>query len=98
MDDDRGKGKPMHHAFGNYLKQLRTSKNLTQSELAEKCEITRAYLSHVETGERKTPSPEVLRKMSCALGVSYVGMLLKAGVLTEADLIFTTREVVTNHA
>lgn len=39
--------------FGNILKQLRTERNLTQSELAEKLGLSKSSISMYENGKRE---------------------------------------------
>lgn len=45
------------------LKSLRTTNNLTLSELSKELKITSAYLSYLETGKRK-PSVVVAKKLA----------------------------------
>lgn len=37
--------------FGNVLRKLRESRNLSQEEFSELCEISRAYYGRIERGE-----------------------------------------------
>ena len=37
-------------AFGKVLKQLRSTKGVSQQELADNCDIERAYISRLERG------------------------------------------------
>ena len=39
--------------IGNTIKKLRKSKGMNQSEFAEKCDITQAYLSQIENNKRE---------------------------------------------
>jgi transcriptional regulator with XRE-family HTH domain len=58
-------------AFGERLQLLREAKgdgNLTQEDLAERCELDKSHISRFETGER-TPSLEQLGLLACGLGV-----------------------------
>lgn len=52
----------------NILKDIRTDKHLTLSELAEKTGVTTGYLSHIETGKRRLPM-KLVPVMAKALGV-----------------------------
>lgn len=54
--------------LGKQIAKLRKAKSLTQAQLAEKIEVTQAYLGHVEQGI-KSPSLETLEKISKALKV-----------------------------
>ncbi|MDT2905182.1 helix-turn-helix transcriptional regulator [Lactococcus lactis] len=55
--------------FGNKLKTLRKSKELTQSELARQLNLSKGTVSSYEQG-KMYPSVEVLIKMCQILGVS----------------------------
>ncbi|WP_158232715.1 helix-turn-helix domain-containing protein [Sporosarcina sp. P17b] len=66
--------------FGAYLKSLREQKSLTLTELGDLIGYSNPYLSQIENGKRKAmPSPELLGKLSEALGVSYFDLMSKAG-------------------
>lgn len=55
--------------FGLKLKTLRKEAGMTQSELAAKLNITKSVISYYELSER-TPSPDVLIKLSAIFHVS----------------------------
>ena len=55
--------------FGKKLKELRTSANLTQAQLGQLIGITKSVVSFYELQER-TPSPDVLIKLSQVFHVS----------------------------
>jgi len=61
-------------AFGNRLRSLRKSSNLTQEELAEKASLDRTYISSCERGNRNV-SLENIYRLSQALGVSPKDLL-----------------------
>lgn len=54
--------------LGKQIAKLRKAKGLTQGELAEKIEVTQAYLGHIEQGI-KSPSLETLEKIAKILKV-----------------------------
>lgn len=54
--------------FGNKIKELRKSKNLSQEKLANLAEIDRTYLPTIEKGLRNV-SIEVIEKLAIALEV-----------------------------
>ena len=55
--------------FGKKLKQLRTDVGMTQAELASRLNVTNSVVSYYELRER-TPSPEVLIKLSAIFHVT----------------------------
>lgn len=54
--------------LGNRIRAIRLEKNLTQAELAERCECNRNYISMLERGERN-PSYKSLLMIAEGLGV-----------------------------
>lgn len=54
--------------FGKHLKELRTVKGLSQSELAFKGDFDRNYIGMLERGERN-PSLKNLKRLSDALEI-----------------------------
>lgn len=57
------------------LKRFRKEKRMTQRELAEKVEVTAAYIALLETGVRINPSTNVISKIAKALGVQINDLL-----------------------
>ena len=55
--------------FGNRLKELRKESGLTQQQLAARLGISKSVVSYYELQER-TPSPEVIVKLSSIFHVS----------------------------
>ena len=55
--------------FGSRLKELRRQSGLTQQQLADRLGVTKSVVSFYELRER-SPSPEVLAKMSYVFHVS----------------------------
>lgn len=56
--------------FGKKLKDLRKSKGLGVNQLALKSGLSASTISRFETGQRKGPTLETVKKLSKALGVS----------------------------
>lgn len=56
--------------FGKYIYELRTSRNLTLSQLAEKVDISPYYISYMESGTKRNPSIEIMARMFKALEMS----------------------------
>lgn len=69
--------------FGDYVKNLRTGRKLSQRELAEVSGISNAEISRIETGDRKKPSPATLKAIAPYLGVTYQEIMQKAGYIEE---------------
>lgn len=54
---------------GNYIKELRTSKKLTQKQLAELSQISESMVSKIELGVKSTKI-ETLKKIANALSTT----------------------------
>ena len=52
--------------IGNTIKKIRIQKGFKQNEFAEKCELTQAYLSKIESNQ-KEPALSVLKTIAGAL-------------------------------
>lgn len=61
------------------LTEGRKRSGLTLRAVEAKTGISNAYLSQLETGKTKEPSPTVLHKLSRLYHVPYASMLLAAG-------------------
>lgn len=57
------------------LKTLRRSKKLTQKQLAQKSEVSQAYINELENGKKTNPSIVVLVKIASALEVPVSELL-----------------------
>ena len=53
--------------IGVRIKLARVGRNVTQAELAARAELSQAYLSQIENGDR-TPSREAIETIGRALG------------------------------
>ncbi len=69
--------------FGEYLKQIRKEKSLSQRALAEKSGVSNAEISRIETGGRQKISPDVLRAIAPVLEIPYGDLMEKAGYISE---------------
>jgi len=93
-------------SFGQYLRQLRVAKGFKSArQFAETCQISNATVSRIEDeshnlskqhlsnieNDRRLPSTELLRKFAEVLSVSYIGMLIKAGHVTEEEVLAERR-------
>lgn len=77
--------------FGTYLKRLRNSRKLTVRQLDELSGVSHSYISQIEIGTRE-PKYDIIRKLSTALGVTHIGMMIKAGHVTEEEVLTMRRE------
>lgn len=68
----------MEH-YGEYFKALRETKGLTLREVEKEADVSNAYLSQLESGKVKQPSPITLHKLSEIYGVSYEVLMEKVG-------------------
>ena len=57
------------------IQALRTSKGMTQRDLAKKARVTHGYIAQLETGLKKNPSLPALRRLAKALGVPVTELL-----------------------
>lgn len=65
--------------YGEYFKALRESKQLTLREVERATDVSNAYLSQLESGKIKQPSPLTLHKLAGFYGVSYELLMEKVG-------------------
>ncbi len=63
-------------SIGRRIKELREASGITRTELAKRANVTRAYVSSLESGSRDNPSLDVLRRLANALKTD-VSELLK---------------------
>ena len=69
--------------LGEYLISARAERGVSQRELAEKCGISSAEISRVESGKRQKPSPTILKAVANALVISYPYLMSLAGYSQE---------------
>lgn len=70
--------------IGGTIKMIRTKRGLTQGQLAERADISVAYLSLIERHAR-TPNLEVLEQIATGLDVPLNILLLLASDLSELE-------------
>ena len=64
-----------HKGFGRAVRSLRTARDMTLRELAQKAKVQPGYLSEIEAGKKKNPSLDVLTRLARALGVPVTELL-----------------------
>ena len=84
MVGSKGKVTQTARALGDYLKEQRTSAQLSLRQLAEQAGVSNPYLSQIERGLRK-PSAEVLQQIAKALRISAEQLYVRAGILNPED-------------
>ncbi len=60
----------------NRVAEIRKERGLSQQELAEKANVSRPYLSVIETNQNKTVSNSVMFRLAKALGVGIETIFL----------------------
>ncbi len=70
---------PDLNELGAHLKSMRQSKNYTLRAVEKETEISNAYLSQLESGKIRTPSPKILFKLSELYQVPYASIMTMAG-------------------
>ncbi|MBS1532571.1 MAG: helix-turn-helix domain-containing protein [Bacteroidetes bacterium] len=68
--------------YGEYFRALRESKQLTLREVEKATDVSNAYLSQLESGKIKQPSPLTLHKLAEFYGVAYELLMEKVGYPT----------------
>jgi transcriptional regulator with XRE-family HTH domain len=82
MSDDPWKARL--EALGALLREERRAAGLSQRDLAERTNVSDAYLSQVERG-RHEPSLRVLTAVASTLGVPLETLLARAGIIEAGD-------------
>lgn len=82
---ERAPIEPPAFDFGDWLKQARSARGLSQGELADRVGCSRSYLSRIEANT-KSLSAATAHALADALGIDTLQMALRAGVLPKAAL------------
>ena len=61
--------------IGRVIRGLRLKRGYRQIDLAKRAKVTNIYLSQLETGKKRNPSLDVLKKVAKALGVPVTELL-----------------------
>lgn len=83
-DMAKGKVGKTVETLGEYLKEQRTTAQLSLRQLAEQAGVSNPYLSQIERGLRK-PSAEVLQQIAKALRISAEQLYLRAGIVSPVE-------------
>jgi transcriptional regulator with XRE-family HTH domain len=71
--------------LGKYISEQRAFKNLSIRKLAKIANLSHTEISRLESGERKNPSPLVLKSISHALNINFDDLMRSAGYTDEAE-------------
>jgi len=66
-------------SLGNSIRELRTKKDWSQEDLAEKADLHRNYMSSVERGERNVSLKNII-KIADAFGIRASDLLKRAAL------------------
>jgi transcriptional regulator with XRE-family HTH domain len=79
------KGRP--NELGGLLADLRVAKGLSLRQVEEATDkaVSNAYLSQLENGRIRKPSPNVLHSLAAVYAVPYEALMEKAGYLLPSD-------------
>lgn len=64
-------------ALGDRIRKRREEKGISASELARLAEVSKGYVSEIESGQAPRPSADVLYRIATALGTSIADLLEK---------------------
>lgn len=72
--------------IGEFFRQKRMEKNLSIRQLAKYTSISPAYISQIENGYRKNPTPHVLKSLCEGLGIDFEQFLIETEQLSKTEL------------
>lgn len=72
--------------LSQFIVSRREELHLSQSELADKAGLPRAYVNGLETGRIGMPSPDRRRLLADALRVRHVDLLIAGGEITPDEV------------
>ena len=83
--EEAAEGAP--NRLGSYLKSVRRglAMSLRNVEEATGAEVSNAYLSQLESGKVRKPSPHILYALSTALAVPYEDLMERAGYIAPSS-------------
>jgi putative transcriptional regulator len=66
--------------FATNLKEIRTSRGLTQVDLAKRLKVKQPFVAALESGAKANPSLDVLRRLAKALKCTVAELVEEGGV------------------
>lgn len=79
-------------ALNDRIKERRKDKGIAAIELAQRAEISKGYLSEIESGRAPRPSGDVLYRIATALGTTVADLLEREVRPAPRDIHPTLRE------
>lgn len=73
--------------FGDYLKDLRTTKNITLRELSDRTGVSHTQINRIENGQQ-SPKPATIKKIADGLDMDYNLLLSIAGHIDLNDELY----------
>jgi HTH-type transcriptional regulator, competence development regulator len=74
--------------YGGFLKALREAKKFTLRDVEKQVDVSNAYLSQLESGKIKQPSPNTLYKLAELYEIKYEVLMEKVGYpVSKTDLL-----------
>jgi transcriptional regulator with XRE-family HTH domain len=67
--------------IGGFVRSVREARHLSQAELARRCNLSRAYINALESGNVKEPSARTLGLLARALEIDIMEMLEATGTV-----------------
>jgi transcriptional regulator with XRE-family HTH domain len=67
--------------IGGFVKEVREARHLSQAELARRCNLSRAYINALESGNVKEPSARTLGLLAGALEIDIMEILEATGTV-----------------
>jgi transcriptional regulator with XRE-family HTH domain len=76
----RRETRPFRSSLGTWVRERRTSRRMSQKDLAALAKISRSYLCDIEHGRGAQPSLHVLQGIARSLGEDPTELMMQAGV------------------
>lgn len=80
--------------FGEYMKNLRLEQRLSLRDVAARTGVSVSYLTQIEHGRKRSPGPDILKKLAPVYNVPARELLKSAGYLEEVKPVLTDEEEV----
>lgn len=78
--------------LGEFIAEHRLAKKFSSRKLAEIANISHTEVHRLENGERKKPSPPVLKAIANALGVSFEEIMQASGYMDDTSPLPAIKE------